>query len=135
MSEQWAYASDRLSETYSGPFGSREEAIREGFAAYPDADSIVVARAEYPDPGSIAARCLDAEDLMERMEEQSDNDEWCNNDDALFHPMPGTDSKEAETALAATLSEWAKKYIARPTFFTARDPETVERGAIARRAG
>jgi hypothetical protein len=133
MSEQWAYASDRLSETYSGPFATREEAIREGFAAYPDADSIVVARAEYPDPGSIAARCLDVEDLMERMEEQADNDEWCNNDDALFHLA--VESEEATSTLACLLAYWARQYIARPTFFTARDPETVERGAIARRAG
>ena len=122
----WGYASAENSERYNGPFDTREEAIREGFADNPECQFIVVARAEYPDPATFGGYAGDLSDALERMELAADDDCWFNGEAPLFEVKDGL-LDEAREALQRLMSEWATKYIATPTAWTARNPETVLR--------
>lgn len=120
----WAYASDERAETYSGPVATHEEAIAEALAEYEDADSVVIARAVYPNPIAEIARLFSLDTVMEQMEEIAEDGEWWSGDDALFE-LKGS-REEAQAELAVALGVWADRFL-EPRSFTARDIEVIIR--------
>lgn len=125
----WAYASDERSETYSGPVATRKEAIAEALAECDSADSVVVARAVYPNPIAEIARLFSLDAVMERMEEAAEDGEWWTGNDALYE-LRGS-REEAQAELAVALGVWADRFL-EPRSFTARNVETIIRAEQAK---
>jgi len=125
----WAYAPDERAETYSGPVATREEAIAEALAEYEDFDSVVIAKAVYPNPAGEIVQLFRLDDIMERMEEIAEDGDWWTGDDALFD-LKGT-REAAQAELAVALGTWADRFL-EPRSFTVRDIETIGRAGWAK---
>ena len=122
MTELWAWARCKDSERWSGPFGSKEEAISAGREASGDYDeetgvtpgSFVVAPAKYPDSGEFVAGAFDMEDLLDRADERAvDEGYFCEDGPAFEIKSSGN---EPEVELLAALMAWAEKWVKATTF-------------------
>lgn len=109
---RWAWAKTRDSESWIG-FPSRAKAERM------DGSPVgYVAPCVWPDPAAIAMNTLDADELLERMEEGAE-EFW--SEDPLFELR---NREAAHRALAKLIGAWAKRYV-RATAFTV-DREKAE---------
>ena len=114
LKTQWSWAPSRHSETWEGPFGSREAAIARGRQELPG-ELGFIAPCVYPDPADHAQHAVDIEDVLERMDQLSSDDGFYVGDDRQFEAKEG-----AVRALELALAEWAKEWV-RATVFTAQE--------------
>ena len=112
----WAWAQNRDAEAWLG-FDSRAKAEAHGRHAYGSLGFVAPCR--WPDPATIAVWVLDADELLERMNEYAAEEFWA--EDPLFKLR---DKAKAEHALARAIEAWAKRYV-RATAFTV-DSEKAE---------
>lgn len=118
-SVKWFYAPTRDEEEWpGGPFDTEEEAIAEGRAEYTEdppygepMTTFGVMQAEEVMPDGVLCDVLDLEDVLERMEDEA-NEQCINSSDAtIFSVATGYTKEQAEEALHAVLGAWARKYL------------------------
>ena len=124
----WMLSGDEVAH---GTYATREEAIAEAEAHFEGLGehTIELGKPDHPDPSYFAAHVIDAEDLVERMDEVlfEGLGDFYSGDASMFELRPG-----AQEALKSVVSQWASKWVKRVGPWTLRESgDTVVVGAQA----
>ena len=120
----WGYSEEGR---YSGPFESREDALKDAAASCDIGDVIFVGTGYLPDPGKYAALVFsqmigDIGELLYRMNEQAYDNEEHPLDTPQFEFSDGL--KQADAALKDALRRWAEQHV-QATAWVISNPERI----------
>jgi hypothetical protein len=120
----WAWAESEDSESWDGPFDSREEAEADcrahaetdGAETEAELDAIVgyVAEAQHFSAAGAAAAAVDLDRVLEDMNEALDGE--CSADEYIFD-VGDEDHQAASQALEEAVSAWAEKHVRTSSWF------------------
>lgn len=133
MSEQtkpteYAFSFDQ--EHMEGGFASREDAVGEAFACYPDRNEVFTY--EVVD-ANIREFVPSADDIIERMIDLSiDERPECGAADDWLTTVPREVEQELEEKLAEVISAWADKHGLQPRWFTGVNSVAHQRSEVTK---
>lgn len=131
--ETWWWARHEDSESWEGPFKTRELAEADARVTVAEEGDCgqqpipIVAQASMPDAGVCAVWSCYAHDLesfLERMEEYAADEAFFAGDDPLFEAKDG-----AEAALQKAIRDWAESYLTVMTWTVRADEAQPVRAA------
>jgi hypothetical protein len=107
---EWFWATSQDSESYDGPYETKEDAIAEARGTL-DAghdEHFYVGEGVRVDPGDVMGRCFDLDGALEWASERAYEDDV--GGDWVEDWLPNTCPKEAEAEFKAFIEAWARKH-------------------------
>lgn len=122
---QWAWM-EASGEAAYGPFDSIDEAVANA-REQTDSKSVVVGKITLVRPGDWARDSIDADFILEQMDEQA-SDEFVYDDPIFVIDESKGTPQEAQIALEAAMESWAEQWVAAQCmWYLAGGTETVIR--------
>ncbi len=130
---KWCWAESKSSETWYGPFDTREAAIAEANGTLGDEfEQFVISRCNYADVAQVARDWAESFEPLEDLNDATDEELQDYDDGETYAYVAGeVDGQRAKRELAELIVEWAKRNVKTRWFSVDNDAiETIERKGL-----